>query len=82
LGAASRGGPVCERFQIVAILPGKAKKLSGVQMFSFFAKEGFKAPLNIGAFPGLQAVARRSEPIKLKEMPHEIVGYQFCRTGR
>ena len=80
--SAADGGPVCKRFQVLPIFPGEAKEFGGVQMLSFFAEEGFKAPLNIRAFPGLQAVARRSEPIKLKEMPHEILGYQGCVTGR
>jgi hypothetical protein len=55
----------------VTILPGETKKFCGVQVLGFFTEEGLKPPLNVRAFPGLQAVARRSEPIKLKEMPHE-----------
>jgi hypothetical protein len=71
LGAAANSGPVREGLQVVAVFPGKAKKFGGVEMLRVLAKEGLKAPLDVRAFPGLQAITGRSEPVKLKEMPHE-----------
>lgn len=71
LRVAANGSPVCEGLEVVAIFPGKAEELGCVEMLRFLAKEGLKAPLDVRAFPGLQAVTARSEPIELNEMPHE-----------
>ncbi|MGB9433074.1 MAG: hypothetical protein WBQ89_12590 [Candidatus Acidiferrum sp.] len=64
LGAAAGSSPVGERFQVVAIFPGELEKFASVEFGSVFAKEGFKAPLDIGAFPGLKAVSAGSKPVE------------------
>jgi hypothetical protein len=34
--------------------------------------------LDVGAFPGLEAVAARREPIELEDVPHEeVISYKF-----
>jgi hypothetical protein len=68
---AANGSPISEGFQVVTILPGELKEPVGIEVLGFLAKEGFKAPLDVRAFPRLQAVTAGSKPIELNEMPHE-----------
>jgi hypothetical protein len=70
LSAAAGGGPGGEGFQLAAVFPGEMKEFAGVEVASFFAKEGFKAPLDVRAFPGLKAIAAGSEPVELEKIPH------------
>lgn len=76
LGAAADGGPIGEGYQVAAIFPGEMEEFHGVQIGGFFAEKGLEAPLDVGAFPGLQPVAAGGEPIELEEMPHG------CECGR
>jgi len=71
LGAAAGGGPGGEGFQVAAIFPGEVEEFVGVEVGGFFAQEGFETPLDVGAFPGLQAIAAGGEPVELEEVPHE-----------
>ena len=64
LGAAADGCPVGEGFQVVAIFPGELNEFVGIEISSILAKEGFKAPLNVGTFPRLQTISARGEPIE------------------
>jgi hypothetical protein len=66
LSAAAGGGPGGEGFQVAAIFPGEVEKFAGVEVGSFFAEEGFKTPLDVGAFPGPQAIAAGGEPVELE----------------
>lgn len=70
LGAAAEGGPVGERFQVMAIFPGEVEEFVGVEIGGFFTQEGFKAPLDVGTFPGLEAIAARGEPVEFEDVPH------------
>jgi len=55
----------------VAIFPGEMEEFWCVEVGGFRAQEGFEAPLDVGAFPGLEAVAAGREPVELEEVPHE-----------
>ena len=41
-------------------------------MVGFGAEEGFKAPAEIGAVPGIQAIALGGEPVVAEELPHSV----------
>jgi hypothetical protein len=70
LRVAAFGGPVRERVQAVAVLPGKLEKLAGIQIRGFWAEESLEAPLDVGAIPGMKPVAAGGEPVELEEAPH------------
>jgi len=74
LSAAALGGPIGEGFQVVAILPGEVEDFFGVEVSGVLTEKGFEAPLNVGAFPGMKAVATGREPIEFKHVPHELSG--------
>ena len=76
LGLAASGGPVGEGDEAIAVLPGEAEEFASVEVGSFLAEEGFEAPLNEGAVPGMKAVAAGGEPIELEEMEHGRDGCQ------
>ena len=80
-GAAALGGPIGEGFQIVAIFPGELEEFPGVEVGGVLAKEGLEAPLDVGAFPGLEVVAAGGEPVELEHAPHRVSGYlHFARN--
>ena len=61
---AAFGGPIGEGFEVFAIFPGELEEFVGVEDGGFFAEERLEAPLDVRAFPGLEAVAVRGEPIE------------------
>lgn len=75
--AAAGGGPIGERLEAVAILPGELEEFAGVEIGGFFTEERFKAPLDVGAIPGIEPVAARGEPVELEQVEHEVsdIGY-------
>ena len=68
---AAFGSPLGEGFQAITVFPGKLEKFLCVETSGFFAKERFKAPLEIRALPGLQTVAARGYPVESQGCPHE-----------
>jgi len=78
--AAALGGPVGETAEVFAVFPGELEEFSGVEVGGFFAEEGFKAPLEIGTVPGLQAIATGGYPVVAERLPHGgIVHGRKCR---
>jgi hypothetical protein len=78
LRTAAGGSPVGEGFQAMAVLPGKLEEFPGVKVGGFRAKKSFEAPLDVWTFPGLQAVARGREPVKLEQVPHgRVLSYKL-----
>jgi hypothetical protein len=79
LSSAAGRGPVREGFQAVAIFPTESEKFARVEIGGFFAEEGFKAPLDVGALPRTKTVAAGSEPIKLEHVPQatQLYGISF-----
>ena len=73
LRTAAQGCPVGEGFEAVTVFPGELAELRGVEVGRFVAEEGFEAPLDVGAVPGAETVAARSQPVELKKMPHQQV---------
>jgi hypothetical protein len=57
-GTTPNGSPIGEGFQVLAIFPGELQKPYGIEIGSFIAEKGFKAPLDVRAFPGLKTIAR------------------------
>jgi len=72
LSVAAFRSPLGEGLQPVAVFPGKLEEFLCVQIGGFFAKERFKAPLEIRALPGLQTVAARGYPVVSQGCPHEL----------
>jgi hypothetical protein len=70
LGAAAGGGPGGEAFQVAAVFPGEMEEFAAVEVAGLFAEEGFEAPLDVRAFPGLKAIAAGGEPVELEKVPH------------
>ena len=70
LGATAGGGPTGEGFEIFAVFPGEMQEFADVEVGGFFPEKGFEAPLDVGAFPRLEAVAAGSEPVELEKVPH------------
>jgi hypothetical protein len=70
LGAAAGGGPGGEGFQVAAVFPGEMEEFAAVEVGGFFAEEGFEAPLDVRALPGLKAIAAGGEPVELEKVPH------------
>jgi hypothetical protein len=70
LGTAAGGGPGGERFQVAAVFPGEMEEFAAVEVGGFFTEEGFEAPLDERAFPGLKAIAAGGEPVELEKVPH------------
>jgi hypothetical protein len=80
LGMAAFGGPVGKGFEAMAVLPRELQEFLGIEIGRFFAKEGFEAPLEVGAFPRSEAVTAGGEPIELEQVPHadsRIASLQF-----
>jgi hypothetical protein len=73
LDAAALIGPVEEAFELVAILPAQLEELGGGHVGGFGAQEGFKAPAEIGAVPGIEAIALGGEPVVAEKLPHSFV---------
>ena len=63
-------GPVKEAFELVAVFPAKREEFGGCEVGGFGAEEGFKAPAEIGAVPGIEAVALGGEPVVAEKLPH------------
>jgi hypothetical protein len=57
LGSAANRSPIGKGFQVMAVFPGEHQKLAGAKASGFFAEKSLKPPLDVGAFPGLKAVA-------------------------
>jgi hypothetical protein len=74
LNAAALVGPVEEAFELVAVFPAQLEELGGGHVGGFRAEEGFKAPAEIGAVPGIEAIALGGEPVVAEELPHSIRG--------
>jgi hypothetical protein len=62
--APARVGPLEESEQAGAFAPDETEKGARIRGRGFRAKESFHAPANVGATPGLQAVAFTRIPIK------------------
>lgn len=76
LEAAAFCGPVDEAFHIIAVLPGKMKKLAGREVGSFFSQERFKAPTHVWTLPRIEPIAPGRVPVILQCPEH------FLRNGR
>lgn len=70
LGVAAGGRPIGEGFELVAVFPGEVEELVHVEIGGFFTEKGFEAPLDVGAVPGVEAVAARGKPVELENMEH------------
>ncbi len=68
--ATALGRPVGETAEIVAIFPDESEEFPGVEMGGFFAEEGFKTPLEIGAVPRMKAIAAGGHPVVAERLPH------------
>jgi hypothetical protein len=68
-------GPIYEPLHVVAVFPGKMKKLLGRQIGRFFAEKRFEAPPQIRTFPGIQSITASRIPIVLQCLKH------FCAMG-
>jgi len=68
--AAALGGPIHETGKFVAIFPGEVKEFFGVEVSGFLTQEGFEAPLEIGTFPGPEAIAPSGNPVVAERLPH------------
>jgi hypothetical protein len=66
------GGPVEEALELVAVFPAQFEEFGGGQVGGFGAEEGFKAPAEIGAVPGIEAIALGGEPVVAEELPHSV----------
>ena len=73
LDAAALVRPVEEAFELVAILPAQLEELGGGHVGGFGAQEGFKAPAEIGAVPGIEAIALGGEPVVAEKLPHSVL---------
>src|SRR5208337_1588704 len=78
LGAATHeatagGCPVDEAGELVAVLPGEMEEFLGVEVSGFLAQEGFKAPLEIGTVPGLEAVTPSGNPVVAERLQHGCI---------
>jgi hypothetical protein len=81
LGAAAGGGPFGEGFEAVTVFPGEMKELAGVELGGFLTEQSFKAPLDVRAFPRLETVAARGEPVELQDVPHGRVDILPATSG-
>ena len=72
LDLAALVGPVEETFQLTAVFPAQTKEPGGRHVGSFGAQEGFKAPSEIWAVPGVEAIALGGEPVVAEKLPHSI----------
>jgi hypothetical protein len=70
LDAAALRGPIDESLKLAAMAPTQLEKLFGVEIGSFFAEEGFEAPLDVRALPRREAVAARGNPVIAKRPKH------------
>jgi hypothetical protein len=70
LGSAAVGGPVHEALQAIAVFPGEAEKFAGGKIVRFPAEECFKPPAEVGALPGLKAIASCNDPVVAQRSKH------------
>ena len=70
---AAFGGPVEEAFHLVAVFPAEFEEFGGGHVSGFGAEVGFKAPAEIGAVPGIEAIALGGEPVVAEKLPHSFV---------
>lgn len=70
LFAAALGDPGKEAAHARAFGPHEAKEFAGVQASGGRAKERLHAPAQIGAIPGLEAVALGDEPVIAERVQH------------
>ena len=73
LDAAAFVGPVEETFELGAVFPGQFEEFGGGHIGGFGAEEGFKAPTEIGAVPGIEAIALGRQPVVAEKLPHSFV---------
>jgi len=78
--ATALGSPVNEAGESSAIFPGEVKELFGVEMGGFLAKEGFKAPLEIGTVPRPEAIAPGGNPVVAERLPHRGILHRSERS--
>src|SRR5229473_7155308 len=76
LEALSFRRPIHKPLHVVAVLPGKVKKLSGGQISGFVPEKSLKAPPHIWAFPRIESIAPSRIPVILQCLEH------FLRNGR
>jgi hypothetical protein len=70
LKALSFRGPIHKTFHVVAVLPGKVKKLPGRQIGGLVPEERLKPPTNVRAFPRIESIAPRCIPVILHCLEH------------
>jgi hypothetical protein len=73
LGLAAFGGPVEEALHLVAVFPAEFEEFGGGHAGGFGPEESFKAPAEIGAVPGIEAIALGGEPVVAEELPHSLL---------
>src|SRR5215470_5888449 len=73
LGAAALGGPVDETLEAVAVFPGEVEKFRGGKVVRLFTEECFKAPAEVRALPGLEAVTASNDPVIPQRSPHVLL---------
>jgi hypothetical protein len=72
LDLAALVGPVEEVLQLIAIFPAQFEELSRGQVSGFGAKVGLEAPAEIGAVPGIEAIALGRQPVVAEKLPHSF----------
>lgn len=83
LNVTAFGGPIDETLHVCAVLPGEMKKLAGIHSGGFLSKKGLKAPAEVGAFPGFQAVTASYDPVVVKGLEHlRLTGRCFAPVPR
>lgn len=66
LFAAAFGDPGEEAAHARAFGPQEMEEFTSVEVRSGGTEEGFHAPANIGAFPGIEPITFRSDPVVAK----------------
>jgi len=72
LNAAAFACPRSEIAEFGAVFPGQVEEFFGGEWGCFFAQVGFEAPLQVGAFPGLEVVTAGGDPVVCDQIKHEI----------
>src|SRR5260370_3133408 len=70
LEALSFRRPIHKPLHVVAVLPGKGKKLSGGQISGFFPEKSLQPPTHIRTFPRLESIAPSRIPLILQLLEH------------
>lgn len=71
--ASSFRRPISKTPQLLAVLPTQFHEFLCVEIGSFFAEEGFKAPLQVRTGPGFPSVSARNDPVITKQIPHVLL---------